>query len=467
LDYREISTDYREKLQLASWFKGSLLFKDMIDKYIQELSEEIIPRSNLSINENMIFSYEEVKEMFDKDFKYLPLIPRAKRIRRYIEDNIKDRIEKLQQDIIEKYDKKAKNIKSRIEDKEELRKELIKLYDERDEKKSILEKSISTSIARYFKEWTEVEINNLYKEIIGSKEFLVKHIGNEISFEDIQFITNYSKEVFSNGQIEREDLPPLLYLNLKLRGLSLKGKFNHIVVDEAQDYSQLQMYILKELSSNSSFTIVGDISQGIYSYKGIKDWKELFREVFSKEEHEFLTIRKCYRSTMEIMNFANQVIKKWDKEDLVLAEPVLRSGDKPYIIKKDSKRSILVDISNRIGTMENEGHKSIAIICKTNDEGRMVYEKLKQIYSGSIHLITDKDTAYEGGVVVVPAYLAKGLEFDVVMVYNCSKDNYFVEELDIKLLYVSVTRPLHKLFIYYDREPSPLINIEKDYYNSL
>jgi len=170
---------------------------------------------------------------------------------------------------------------------------------------------------------------------------------------------------------------------------------------------------------------------------------------------------------MEIMNFANQVIKKWDKEDLVLAEPVLRSGDKPYIIKKDSKRSILVDISNRIGTMENEGHKSIAIICKTNDEGRMVYEKLKQIYSGSIHLITDKDTAYEGGVVVVPAYLAKGLEFDVVMVYNCSKDNYFVEELDIKLLYVSVTRPLHKLFIYYDREPSPLINIEKDYYNSL
>jgi len=467
LDYREISTDYREKLQLASWFKGSLLFKDMIDKYIQELSEEIIPRSNLSINENMIFSYEEVKEMFDKDFKYLPLIPRAKRIRRYIEDNIKDRIEKLQQDIIEKYDKKAKNIKSRIEDKEELRKELIKLYDERDEKKSILEKSISTSIARYFKEWTEVEINNLYKEIIGSKEFLVKHIGNEISFEDIQFITNYSKEVFSNGQIEREDLPPLLYLNLKLRGLSLKGKFNHIVVDEAQDYSQLQMYILKELSSNSSFTIVGDISQGIYSYKGIKDWKELFREVFSKEEHEFLTIRKCYRSTMEIMNFANQVIKKWDKEDLVLAEPVLRSGDKPYIIKKDSKRSILVDISNRIGTMENEGHKSIAIICKTNDEGRMVYEKLKQIYSGSIHLITDKDTAYEGGIVVVPAYLAKGLEFDVVMVYNCSKDNYFVEELDIKLLYVSVTRPLHKLFIYYDREPSPLINIEKDYYNSL
>jgi len=467
LDYREISTDYREKLQLASWFKGSLLFKDMIDKYIQELSEEIIPRSNLSINENMIFSYEEVKEMFDKDFKYLPLIPRAKRIRRYIEDNIKDRIEKLQQDIIEKYDKKAKNIKARIEDKEELRKELTKLYDERDEKKSILEKSISSSIARYFKEWTEVEINNLYKEIIGSKEFLVKHIGNEISFEDIQFISNYSQEVFSNGQIEREDLPPLLYLNLKLQGLSLKGKFNHIVVDEAQDYSQLQMYILKELSSNSSFTIVGDISQGIYSYKGIKDWKELFREVFSKEEHEFLTIRKCYRSTMEIMNFANQVIKKWDKEDLVLAEPVLRSGDKPYIIKKDSKKSILLDISNRIGTMENEGHKSIAIICKTNDEGRMVYEELKQIYSGSIHLITDKDTAYEGGVVVVPAYLAKGLEFDVVMVYNCSKDNYFVEELDIKLLYVSVTRPLHKLFIYYDREPSPLINIEKDYYNSL
>src|SRR5690606_32019323 len=153
----------------------------------------------------------------------------------------------------------------------------------------------------------------------------------------------------------------------------LKGKYNHIVVDEAQDYSELQMYILRQLSSNDSFTIVGDISQGIHSYKGIGNWKELMEDVFSDCDRELLNLRICYRSTMEIMNFANEIIKKLRKDNITLAEPVLRSGDKPLIIKKNSESEIISDIALRIKCLKEEGHKSIAIICKTSKESLSVY----------------------------------------------------------------------------------------------
>ncbi|WP_235601246.1 ATP-binding domain-containing protein [Tissierella sp. P1] len=85
----------------------------------------------------------------------------------------------------------------------------------------------------------------------------------------------------------------------------------------------------------------------------------------------------------------------------------------------------------------------------------------------NIHLITDKDTSYGGGVVVIPTYLSKGLEFDAVIIFNCSNDNYIDDELHIKLLYVSITRPLHKLFIYYKDKPSILLDIDGDYFDIL
>lgn len=93
-----------------------------------------------------------------------------------------------------------------------------------------------------------------------------------------------------------------------------------------------------------------------------------------------------------------------------------------------------------------------------------MFKALKHIVHEDIHLITDKDTSYNGGIVVIPTYLSKGLEFDAVIVFNCSQDNYIADELHIKLLYVTITRPLHKLYIYYKDKPSELLDIDSEYY---
>jgi len=465
LDYKNLSDEYRHKLQISSLFKGSMIFKKIIDRYISDLSNGFIPKTDLKVKDFTLYSYEELLKMYEEDYNYLPLIPRSKRIRKYIETNIGDRIARIQRKVTKQYDKRVNRLKMSIEDEETLRLQLYNLYEERDNINKELEIYSNMAIKKYFAQWTNLDVYQLYRTLISDCEVLKEYATGEFDDEVLEFICSYSKDIFDEDMIEREDLAALLYFKLQLEGLSLKGKFNHIVVDEAQDYSQLQMYLLKQLSGNNSFTIVGDLSQGIHSYKGIGNWKELMDEVFSETDKELLHLKKCYRSTMEIMNFSNQIIKKWRKDDITLAEPVLRSGDKPYIIGKKSEKEIVEDIARRVKELKQEGHKSIAVICKTSEESMAVHKVLKELIDDEVHLITDKDTLYNGGVVVISTYLSKGLEFDAVIIHNCSDKQYIADELHIKLLYVSITRPLHKLFIYYKDKPSVLLDIDKEFFN--
>ncbi len=467
LDYHNLSEEYREKLRWASFFKGSMIFKNIIDRYINHLSSNFVPKVDLTIDNFVLYSYDEILKMYEKDYKYLPIIPRSKRIQKYIESNILDRVKIIQSKVSDEYEKKVNLLKDSVDDIESIRDELIQLYDKRDKINYELKKSINKATKQYFDQWQSLDIVALYKDLLSDHEKLKLYADKNFDIYDIVFVSNYSKKTFDSGMLEREDLAALLYLYLKLEGLSSEEKYNHIIIDEAQDYSELQMYVLRQLSSNNSFTIVGDISQGIYSYKGIGSWKDLMENVFVGCDKELLNLKKCYRATMEIMNFANQVIKKWRKDEITLAEPVLRSGDKPLIIKKNSYEEIINDIALRIKELKEEGHKSIAIICKTTEESIDAYNLLKDIIKDDIHLITDKDTSYEGGIVIIPTYLSKGLEFDAVIVFDCSKENYIADELHIKLLYVSITRPLHKLYIYYKDEPSVLLDADSNYFNVL
>lgn len=467
LDYKGLSEEYRRNLQLTSFIKGSIILKSMIDRYIADLASDLVPKMDLKINDITIYSYDEVLKMYEEDYKYLPIVPRSKRIQKYIEANISEKVKVIQDKVTKKCDKKIKELKDSVEDIETIRDKIRRVYNKRDRINKELENSMYKAVKKYFDEWKNLNILILYKELLSDSQKLEKYSRGEFDKGILDFISNYSKKIFDDGMLEREDLAALSYLHLKLEGLSLKSKYNHIIVDEAQDYSELQMYILRQLSNNDSFTIVGDISQGIHSYKGIGDWKELMENVFKGCDKELLKLKKCYRSTMEIMNFANEIIKKWKKEEITLAEPVLRSGDKPFIIKKNSDVEIISDIVSRIKKLKEEGQKSIAVICKTTEESIKTYKLLENTLIDDIHLITDKDVSYSGGVVVIPAYLSKGLEFDVVMLYNCSEDNYINDELHIKLLYVSITRPLHKLFIYYKDKPSVLLDIDSEYFNIL
>lgn len=123
----------------------------------------------------------------------------------------------------------------------------------------------------------------------------------------VNYIKNKIEKEIENEKIDEEDLAALLYLKIKIDGVD-NYKFAHMVIDEAQDYSPLELYVLKLLSKARGYTIVGDLGQSIYYYKGIENWEKLIKEVY--EEGEYIPLKQSYRSTVEIVDFANKVLRK-------------------------------------------------------------------------------------------------------------------------------------------------------------
>ena len=233
----------------------------------------------------------------------------------------------------------------------------------------------------------------------------------------------------NKNQVNMEDIPSLLYIKYKLTGSSDFDNYKHIVIDEAQDYGEFTFYSLNKLFKNASFSIYGDLAQSLYSYRSIDNW-ECLEKIF--KNFEILRLNKSYRTTIEIMNEANKINELLSLDKAI---PVIRHGDEVLYSDKG--------VLELINTLK-ENYNTIAIITKTQEEANNIYENLKNKIE--INLINSNNLNYNSNISVLPSYLSKGLEFDSVIILgrdNFNKDN----KLDMKLLYVSMTRALHKLII--------------------
>ena len=218
-----------------------------------------------------------------------------------------------------------------------------------------------------------------------------------------------------------------MYIKYKLSGSDMFNNYKHIVIDEAQDYGEFNFYVLKKMFKNSTFSIYGDLAQSLYSYRSLDNW-ECLNDIF--ENLEILKLNKSYRTTIEIMNEANKIndLLKLDK-----AVPVIRHGDKVEC-SNDSLISLIIKLKKL--------YKTIAIITKTQERANELYAKFKNDIN--VNLINSDNLNYDSDINILPSYLSKGLEFDSVIIVG--KDEFEKNNvIDMKLLYVSMTRALHKL----------------------
>ena len=170
---------------------------------------------------------------------------------------------------------------------------------------------------------------------------------------------------------------------------------------------------------------------------------------------EYLTLQKTYRTTEEIMNMANLVISHiQDKLKCPLGEPVMKNGAPVTIRKFESEENMVNQIKYRLTEFSDKNFKNIAIICKTVEDCIKMREMLGR---DDIHMISDKDSEYNGGISIVPSYLSKGVEFDAVIITNADNFNYTNSEVDTKLLYVCITRAMNTLDIYSVEEVTKLL----------
>ncbi|MGM9879606.1 MAG: 3'-5' exonuclease [Bacilli bacterium] len=256
--------------------------------------------------------------------------------------------------------------------------------------------------------------------------------------------------------MEFEDLAALLYLKFKLQEPEDLQDFKHVVIDEAQDFGDFNFYALKQIMPKSSFSIFGDLTQSIYQYRGIDNWNSVITNSFD-QNCNIKYLLKSYRTTTEIMNSANHIIAHIGMKK---AEPVIRHGECVKYIKTENEQ--LKNIVRIINDNLEEGYKSIAVITKTEKEADFINKQLKKI-GMNIENINSKNSEYNGGICTIPCYLSKGLEFDSVIISDASEEQYNSNKLlDMKLLYVAMTRALHELVVLYNNQLTlPLAKQEK------
>lgn len=429
----------KDNLKNISQFKSSLEFKDIVEDYLKIVEKSFIPQIDFSIESYVLFTYEEIQKLFMEEYHNLPMMKRIGEIKKHLKNKLKREKSTILMNIEKHYDEKIGDIKDSMEDSIERRKLIIDAAEERDAALERIRKKSESLLKEYISKIIPLTPIEYYKNLIE---------------EYMQYKT---EDFFADGKLEVEDLAPLMYIKVFVYGLDEKIDVRHIVIDEAQDFSLFQLYVLKAITKNCSFTILGDLCQGIHSYRGITDWKDVEREIF-KGECNFLSLKQSYRTTVEIMDSANKLIKTLKDDRLPEAEPVLRHGQPVNISIKGSLAEVARNISEELQKAHKEGFKSAAVICKDMKECMALKEELRKCKL-SLRVITGNEKNFKDETIIIPSYLVKGLEFDVVFIANVSKKAYSHSELDIKLLYVAMTRPLHRLYIYSIGEPDEGLNL--------
>ncbi|MBE5393878.1 HelD family protein [Brevibacillus borstelensis] len=413
-------------------FKGSLAFRDVLQQYLLFVAENRVAYKKLSFVYNRtkhVFTIpgETIRQLFAEQYAHLPYRRRMEAVRKHVKQDIN------------------KQLFAHLREKRiDLDKQALAKY----------EKMIDQLLDKYFSIFPELDVFSSYREMLTDTALLKELTKGEVNGEDIEDICRSSAEIFEAERIEPEDIAPLIYLRHLIEGLEQADHFDHSVVDEAQDLSALEIAVIGLVTKRHSLTVVGDIAQGIHAYRGLQSWEELLEGVFQQPRGVYYTLAQSYRSTIEIMKCANEVLRKINLPETIMAKPVLRHGEKPLLASWDGKELPVKNLVQLVNDYRQEGFQSIAIVAKTAEASKKAYKSLKASIEG-LKLLGSKDTQFPGGVVVMPAYLTKGLQFDVVILLNI--EEYLDNKWDTKLLYVAMTRPVHRLFmIHQEDRMSPL-----------
>lgn len=395
-EYIEEAMSGNEEALKEYKYKSSKKFTELLDKSLEKMNEEYFEIQSVRFFDEEIVSVDEIKELFTKYYGYMPLFRRSEKIKRILTSKIKDKRDELVREL-----------------EANIREEISKLSpDELEiEKNNLLFKR-------------RIRIREIVRGVMNSRDELESWINHENTVSLYKRITN-------TEALGYMDLAGILYLMVMLEGKKCKKEYKHVVIDEAQDYNTTQFKLIKELTGCKSYTIVGDSNQRLITTLEEPAMLNL-EEVFGDAVKEF-SLLKSYRSTQQIMEYASQFLN----EDKVI--PLVREGEPVIEEETTSKEDLVETIVSIIEDYQEDGLESIAVITKNKENMPEISGLLKERIK--IMSFDRDDLIYNGGNVLIPAYYAKGLEFDGVIILEEG------EETPSLVKYIMCTRALHRLSI--------------------
>lgn len=427
--------------------KGSLRYKKALEDFLDIYERQVIPPGDVTFGNVILYTGAELQGIFLMQLKPFPLRQRVAELQKYMQGRLKKAVEQMTDQLEAMVRERLDALAMRLPDGDERRARTKKLLESREKRLLEIKEEQKKFLKAYPNSWPAMGVLEVY-------EAFLHHLKQENAFgQEGEELFRRTLESLSRGEAEAEDLPSLLVIGRRVWGMP-RLNVSHVVIDEAQDFSPFHCQLLKEMAGHESFTMVGDLMQGIHGDEGLRDWDEVAEQVFHGEARKrHLVI--SYRNTVEIMTVASLIAARHPVPNQPKAQPVLRHGEEPVIISCKSSRERIEAIARQAETWRQQGYHSIALIDKTEDACKALHKALPAGLNA--RLLKAGDSHFEGGVLVMPAAIVKGLEFDCVLVADASAQAYPDEPFYCRLLYVLCTRPLHRLALAHSGERSQLL----------
>ncbi len=411
-------------------FKSGRTFMTILDRLIDEFAHRLCPFSDVFYNGKCVATRQEQKEFLLHNTYNTPIAIRLLRL----EERLIDQMRELRRE-------RAKHLTTLASgdigpDSETKR--LVHTY-------AVHE---ANTLVEHIRSYTRVDYMALYRRLFTDK-LLFARVSQGLKLPDnIDDIISLTIRELDSTKLSFEDATALCYLTTKMAGIDEYRDIRQVVIDEAQDYYPIHFAIFANVFTHSRFTILGDVNQTIEKEAKLSLYDEAI-EILGRKRNIVLKLSKSYRSTIEIQNFASRLLAY--NADTSTFE---RHGEVPKMIRCTDTNEMYRTIAKDAQAMRTDGLGSVAVICKSSKEAQIVARHL----SGYIDctLIDEHTENQVDGVLVVPVYMAKGLEFDGVIVYDASCDKYH-SSYDKQLLYIACTRPLHRLHLYSENEFSKFL----------
>ncbi|WP_318502655.1 RNA polymerase recycling motor HelD [Bacillus sp. T3] len=426
--------EYQTRL-VSIRYKSSMAFKQLIEAHVEELAEKGLFFKPIVFRKKMIVSKEQIYDYFYSLDRGFSIPNRIQLVKEWLFKELKK---------YAKLEKKKKWVEEAVQflDKDDFIDAYQKLeekgfysansFDDFEREQELLaEMLVKQKMKPLFnrvKAFHFVDMVAIYQQLFQEEN--PQPIENWVK---ICKMTNLNLE---NKSILYEDATPFVYLQDLILGKRTNSSIRHIFIDEAQDYSPFQLAFIKEMFPYSKMTLLGDINQAIYT-ESSGTAKSLTERVEQTDSVATYVLNQTYRSTKPIVEFTSYIVE--DGEKIV---PFNREGTIPVVAILPSKQELHLNLLDQIQQYKKEGHNTIAVICRTALESKNAYAALKDQIP--IRLVEKGTIAFEAGVVVIPSYLAKGIEFDAVIIYDSSQ---YIEESERKLFYTACTRAMHELYI--------------------
>ncbi|MBP3039833.1 AAA family ATPase [Bacillaceae bacterium Marseille-Q3522] len=429
-------------------FKGSLLFKEKIDEYATALQKTGMMFKDIIFRKQKIITKEEISSYFYHLDGSISIPNRIEHVQRWLKEELK---------LFAKKERKKKWVEDEMQFLE--KEDYLRAYHMSQKKandfisfeqeqiilaKWVVNDKLRPVLAKV-KRYAFIDLKGMYRQLFENDTLF--------SLQDGKAIAAFTKEKLARNYLPYEDAAAFLYLQERIEGRKSSTSIRHVFIDEAQDYTPLQFALLKRIFPYSKMTLLGDMNQAIYIKAD--NVTDLF-SLIETEERETIRLSKSYRSTRQIVDFTKD-ITKCGKE----IEAFNRDGNKPTVtVTKDIKEHTEKIIA-LIDQLKQSNFKTIALITKTAAESRSAYKLLKQHLP--LHLVQKGTNTFAEGVAVIPAYLAKGIEFDAVLIFNASQDVYRKEQ-ERELFYTACTRAMHELHLLSFRSPLSKFISDSDLY---